>query len=280
MFAQHPGKHRVNLDALLPREMCSGSGEKRAHGRFNCRHVLDYLDRIKTILRRTLMMQCQSGHKSACVLARAVLVTLLRTHPTNYHEPVLSGGNSTGSLLENWGKRVQPHQVKVAWHVADEATVAVCSDFFQEFIADPLNALDQYAAGSMTLEDKKIQKFLHILEGLFVGISSHCNFDLEKGVPLPGYELTYPKAELPKIQATNLEITYKGLPVRTVLAETLHRVVDRVLTGHQDETKSLKSVLVLYRAILMSRGPSVEDFFTLHGTFGESLFILVSSYGC
>ncbi|XP_055341641.1 proteasome activator complex subunit 4A-like [Paramacrobiotus metropolitanus] len=234
------------------------------------KHVLDYVDRIRSILRQTLMMKCNSGHRYACIIARAVLITLLRTYPINYYEApekIFPDFPAKLSTLDLWGKRVQPEDVHVQWYVPEAQTVAVCAGFFQEFASEALDLLNQYASGGVSLEDKKIQKCLHVLEATLVGVISHCGFDFDEMVALPGYDLTYPQEDLPKISGTKQEeILLNGQPVRKVLAETLQRVVERVLMGHQDETKSLKSVLVLYKIILLSRGPSPEDVMLLGGT--------------
>ncbi|OQV18206.1 Proteasome activator complex subunit 4 [Hypsibius exemplaris] len=223
------------------------------------RHILEFIPRLKSVLTRTLLMQCPVGHRLAAVLSRSIITTLLRTYPINYYDPQFYVLPTGASPLEQWGKLVYPADVKVEWHVPDDEIISLCSAFFEEFIADPLEALDQYAKGTLAIDDKKVQKHLHIIEALFTAISSHCGFDFEEAIPLEGADFAYPKADLPIIAREQREILLQGQPVRTVLAELLHRVADRIVNGLQDETKSLKSVLVVYKAVAMLRGPSAED---------------------
>jgi Proteasome-substrate-size regulator, mid region len=207
-------------------------------------------------------MQCQTGHRLACVLARSVLTTLLRTSPINYYEPSLnekSAESSGQSPLEQWGKVVVPADVQVEWYTPDDQILALCSAFFEEFISDPLESLDQYANGSLAIDDKKVQKHIHIVEALFTSVSSHCSFDFDEPVALEGVHMAYPKTEHPQAALQHREILLQGKPVRSVLSHLLHRVAERILTGQQDETKSLKSILVIYKAIMLQQGPSSDD---------------------
>ena len=206
-------------------------------------------------------MQCPVGHRLACVLARGVITTLLRSHPTNYSDPNFYESNAKSpSPVAQWGRMVHPRDVKVDWYTPDAEIVARCTSLFVELISDPVEVLDAYAKGSLAIDDKKVQKHLHIIEALFTSVSTHCGFDFDEFVPLEGVDMAYPRTDLPMIYGEEQkEILLQGQPVRTFLAELLHRVSDRIVNGQQDETKSLKTVLVIYKALAMLRGPSAEE---------------------
>ena len=231
--------------------------------------IVEYLDRIKAVLRETLLMECQMGHRLSCILAISVLATLLRTTPLNYHDES-DGKASSKDPLKDWGRKVQPHEVHVRWHVPDAQTVTHAQAFFQEFVKESaLDLLDQYASSKTDIEDKKLRNYLYIIEALFTGVSSHCSFDLDRPVILPDVEMSYPKMELPSIGVASQEIMLDGKPVRPYIASVLHRTVERILAGGAgDETKSLKSILVIYRALVMQRGPSADEVFALATALG------------
>jgi proteasome activator subunit 4 len=182
--------------------------------------------------------------------------------------------SKTSTLLQDWGKPGNIHDLKLTWHIPNEAEVEAAQNLVSSVLGQELKALRDFSNDQLDISKDQLRTRLLIVNNILLGCGSILPFwGEEHDHNEPDFELcqlvesrvdlhSVPMRTQPD-DTVRRALTIEGKNVRQAVAEVLFEVKARVLKeggGREDDTKSLHTLVTTLQTALLYGGVAREDY--------------------
>nr|UCK81620.1 proteasome activator complex subunit 4 [Arenicola marina] len=229
--------------------------------RSNGRALLPYREDLVTVLKACLHLKCKEAADLAGNLLRHVLKALTLIYATDYRSAQTdwSAPFSEQFPIRDWGRSGRVEELEMQWHVPSAEELTLASELLATFLAPELDTITDHVTEKKTLTREQLQRCLTIVLHTLVGAG--CALPSIGGKPVQIVQSLVDQTRFNNTASMDENgITMNGEHVRETVAKRLRLLVDHLLTGSEDDTKSLNLAVRLYSCVMYFQGTQKEDF--------------------
>lgn len=225
--------------------------------------LLKYRDIIKQVLGRTISLESRKGYTLASTMLQNLLKALTSTYATDFRStnvPWTEYEDFTKHFpIRDWGRPGDIKDLKVAFHVPDEAEQTYAKELLELFMFKELDYLSSWTKNGTYASREAVRRSLTIIVDCISGAAASLpawpgdNVQLvETRVPLN----TWRVKEVGMVRPIDLN----GQNVRKLIADQIRAILVHVLKTAEDDTKSLNLIVRIYYMVLFYYGISRPEF--------------------
>ncbi|XP_060526500.1 proteasome activator complex subunit 4-like [Cylas formicarius] len=215
--------------------------------------LLNYLDRLTSILDKTLHMTCQEVNYLSSRMLELLLYSLTDIRPNENRSCGVDYSTSVKNFLaiREWGKSQNVKDLKLSWYVPGANEVKTVEMLVWRYLLPELNTLTKYSGGELILTRQELKASLVILVSI---LSCHLLLPMWDE---PAYQLVESVLEP---WAFNLRVSNDvsismpdGSNIRKAIVNTMHSLQKKLLTTDEGDTQSIKMIIDVYNIVLFNK---------------------------
>lgn len=216
--------------------------------------VIAFVDDIVPIIDRISKFKCKVTNKYANAIIFNILsnVSMLQTMDVRSMPESATKPLSEYLPIRHWGQKMKA-DTPIKWYMPDERARNVCEMLIHRYLPPILEQFDRYVAGECELTRDEILRDTSTVLALLKCANFLPNWTNETPLQLMPAECpTYTK----QIQL-GFERLVVNMPngdnVRLAIVRCIARLQRKILTDHEDDTKSLKAIILLWERVFMRK---------------------------
>nr|CAH7732828.1 unnamed protein product [Callosobruchus chinensis] len=221
--------------------------------------LLNYMDRLISILDKTLHMSCLLASQLATKILELVMNSLTTTTAPEVRSSDTDYASHVKDFLpvREWGVAYQLSDIKISWYVPGPNEVQAVQQLLNKYLVPELQSLEKHTSGEITLSRQDLKQSLKIISSILF-----CH----QLLPIweePVYHLVDSVLEP---WAFNLKVCNSdpitmpdGRNVRKTIVDVLHNLQKKLLECDEGDTQSIQNIIDIYHIILFNR-TRAQDF--------------------
>lgn len=216
--------------------------------------VIAFVDDIVPILDRISKFKCKVTNK----YANAILFNILSNVSTLQTMDVRSMPESATKPLSDflpirhWGQKMKA-DTPIKWYMPDEKARSVCEMLIHRYLPPILEQFERYVAGECDLTRDDILRDTSTVLALLKCANFLPNWSNEPPLKLMPTECPVFTKQI-RLGFEHLVINMpNGENVRLAIIQSIARLQRKILADHEDDTKSLKAIILLWERVFMRK---------------------------
>nr|CAD7425108.1 unnamed protein product [Timema monikensis] len=223
--------------------------------------LLAHLPVISKVLNRTLHLTCREGYRLATCLLRNLLSGLSSIVPLDYRSLPHPLDKPVKEYLpiRDWAKPGNINNLGLLWYVPGKEELACVQDIVSTYLPEELSTINKYINGDMTLTREELKRSLLIVISLLECKSLLPLWDeppiklMESYLPTAPFTLTFG----PRDKFVTMP---DGSNIRKTVADTMHRLQEKMLKDAEDDTKSFFNLVAIWESLMLEKSGSTNNF--------------------
>ncbi|CAG2057001.1 unnamed protein product [Timema podura] len=223
--------------------------------------LLAHLPVISKVLDRTLHLTCREGYRLATCLLRNLLSGLSSIVPLDYRSLPHPFDKPVKEYLpiRDWAKPGNINNLGLLWYVPGKEELACVQDIVSTYLPEELSTINKYISGDMTLTREELKRSLLIVISLLECKSLLPLWDeppiklMESYLPTAPFTLTFG----PRDKFVTMP---DGSNIRKTVADTMHRLQEKMLKDAEDDTKSFFNLVAIWESLMLEKSGSTNNF--------------------
>eukprot|EP00095_Tigriopus_kingsejongensis_P000186 maker-scaffold41_size498431-snap-gene-0.12 protein:Tk00186 transcript:maker-scaffold41_size498431-snap-gene-0.12-mRNA-1 annotation:"proteasome activator complex subunit 4" len=241
-------------------------------------HVLPYVPQVETILHQTLHIKNKDGRLLAVSMLKNLLhsitalnMTDFRSVPEGYDRPL-----KEFLPIRAWGLPGKIHDLQVKWHIPNGEELASAQHLIDTMLGKELEDLEKYANNELTLAKEELQAKFDVIQGILQG----CGYvlplwtDEEKHIPLFESQVNCEPLPVMTTHPKEMELNFRGANARLAILRVIDLVQAKLMANVEDDTKSLQSIIAIYRSLVLFIGIGKETYDSRYKSYKAVKLIL------
>jgi Proteasome-substrate-size regulator, mid region len=161
-----------------------------------------------------------------------------------------------------WCQNIHQRDLQIKWHIPDEDEIDFAQELIREFLEPALEKLKSHGDGTQPLERKELEKTLLLVEMFVSGAAILFPFDSDPAHQMLPCETTvkiYSDLPDPLISLSARELYIADQPARQYLFDVIQPVLQKISVADEDDVKSIKIILKIFRSLMFYRGLENEE---------------------
>uniref|UniRef100_A0AAG5D0L9 Proteasome activator complex subunit 4 C-terminal domain-containing protein n=1 Tax=Anopheles atroparvus TaxID=41427 RepID=A0AAG5D0L9_ANOAO len=218
--------------------------------------VREYVDSMLPTVDKLVRFKCKRVSRYVAQMVCNLLKNLSTMQTTDVHNSPDSFRKPLSEVVpvRCWGEKMAPDG-KIDWCVPSEEARLVCERVLHRYLPGLLEKLDRYSAGELALGREELHRSVLLTLALVRCANFLPSWTDEEPIPL--FETCLDLKEL----QLNVTLGFEGLEihmpdggnVRKAIIGTIGRLQDKMLYDSKDDTQTLKSIVLLYEAVVLRR---------------------------
>lgn len=216
--------------------------------------VIAFVDDIVPIIDRISKFKCKVTNK----YANAIIFNILSNVSTLQTMDVRSNPESETKPLKDflpirhWGQKMKAN-TPIQWYMPDEKARNVCEMLIHRYLPPILEQFDRYVAGDCDLTRDDILRDTSTVLALLKCANFLPNWSNEPALTLMPTECPTYTVQI-RLGFGHLVINMpNGENVRLAIIKCIARLQQKILSDHEDDTKSLKAIILLWERVFMRK---------------------------
>ncbi|CAH1108407.1 unnamed protein product [Psylliodes chrysocephalus] len=215
--------------------------------------LLNYLDRLTTILDKTLHMTCQSASQFSARMLELMMSSLTNIQPTEIKSCATDYSKPVEEFLpiREWGKAEEIKDLKISWYVPGKEEVEAVQNLLGRYLMPELHKLENHSTGEKILPRQELKQSLKIIISILSCQSLLPMWD-EEVYPLVETVLDPWTFNL-KVNGSGVVTMPDGSNVRKAIVNIIHKLQKRMLEVDEGNTQSIQNIINIYNIILFNK---------------------------
>lgn len=216
--------------------------------------VTEFTADFVPIIDRIAKFKCKATNK----FSNAILIHILSNISTFQTLDVRSSPESYEKELKDflpirhWGQKMKTETV-IKWYVPDERAKEVCQMLLHRYMSPILEQFEEYCAGKRSLTRDEILRDTSTVLALLKCANFLPNWNDEAPLEPFQSEIRPPKIDI-FLGFERLQICMPdGRNVRSAIIDTISKLQDKILRESEDDTKSLKAIIMLWERVFIRK---------------------------
>lgn len=216
--------------------------------------VLNFVEDLIPIIDRISKFKCKLTNK----YSNAIIFTILSNISTLQILDVRSSPESHEKTLKeflpvrHWGQKMKA-ETAIKWYMPDERAQRVCQMIIHRYLTPILKQFDDFVDGKCELTRDEVLRDTSTVLALLKCANFLPNWENEEPLEILATNIPIRALDI-KLGFEKLAITMpNGENVRLAVIRTITKLQKKILRDYEDDTKSLKAVILLWERVFIRK---------------------------
>ncbi|XP_044171551.1 proteasome activator complex subunit 4-like [Acropora millepora] len=224
--------------------------------------VLEYKEKLVAVIKATIHLKCKEAATLGATLLEHMLRPLAKIYPMEWRSVLVDFGTPPTEhlFIRDWGQPGDLDNLNIQWHIPNEEEKLLAKELLDTFLQPELTKVEKFVDESLTLSREELQQCLNIIAGCLLGAAILLPDWDRPPLENIGLKTLVSRGRFRNSAEMAPAVSMGEENSRARIAELIHKLLDRLLCHHEDDTKALLLIVKIYDLLMLHVGGQRDEF--------------------
>ncbi|XP_015766712.1 PREDICTED: proteasome activator complex subunit 4-like [Acropora digitifera] len=224
--------------------------------------ALEYKEKLVAVIKATIHLKCKEAATLGATLLEHMLRPLAKIYPMEWRSVLVDFGTPPTEhlFIRDWGQPGDLDNLNIQWHIPNEEEKLLAKELLDTFLQPELTKVEKFVDESLTLSREELQQCLNIIAGCLLGAAILLPDWDRPPLENIGLKTLVSRGRFRNSAEMAPAVSMGEENSRARIAELIHKLLDRLLCHHEDDTKALLLIVKIYDLLMLHVGGQRDEF--------------------